>query len=137
MTAASQGLGERFVRLADEAQALYAIRPMWQDEGIFEEGHTRLEDVLPSGGSLRERMQDWMAYNRYLGNSKSRIEINTDLPMRVSVLPGLIAHEGYPGHQTDLSIKEKKTRRFPPSRWMYWKKARWSQYGWIQMRQTI
>jgi hypothetical protein len=49
-----------------------------------------------------------MAYNWYLGNSKSKIEINTDIPIQVSVLPDLLAHEGYPGHHTDLSIKEKK-----------------------------
>lgn len=147
--------GEK-VSLAEEAEALYDIRPAWQDERIFEEGHKLLEDVLPSGESLRDRMfawkqsleipvekakellpviiqklrgltdqkfnlpaeerfsvefvsdQPWMAYNWYLGNSKSRIEINTDIPIRVSVLPGLMAHEGYPGHHTDLSIKEKK-----------------------------
>jgi hypothetical protein len=43
-----------------------------------------------------------------LGNSKSRIEINTDIPIRISRLPDFMAHEGYPGHHTDLSIKEKK-----------------------------
>ncbi len=66
---------------------------------------------LPAGESFSVEFvsdQPWMAYNWYLGNSKSRIEINTDIPIRVSVLPGLIAHEGYPGHHTDLSIKEKK-----------------------------
>jgi len=144
------------VSLADEAEALYDVRPKWQEEANFEEAHKLLEEVLPSGGSLRERMlawkrsleipvekakellpiiteklrtlanqkfnlpegesftvefvsdQPWMAYNWYLGNSKSRIDINTDIPMRVSSLPDLIAHEGYPGHHTDLSIKEKK-----------------------------
>jgi hypothetical protein len=43
-----------------------------------------------------------------LGNAKSRIQINTDLPARISELPTLMAHEGYPGHHTDLSIKEAK-----------------------------
>jgi hypothetical protein len=52
--------------------------------------------------------QPWSAYNWYLGNSKSRIEINTDIPLRISRLPDFMAHEGYPGHHTDLSIKEKK-----------------------------
>ena len=52
--------------------------------------------------------QPWGAYNWYLGNAKSRIDINTDLPLRITRLPGLLAHEGYPGHHTDLSIKEKK-----------------------------
>lgn len=52
--------------------------------------------------------QPWSAYNWYLGNSRSRIEINTDIPIRISRLPDFMAHEGYPGHHTDLSIKEKK-----------------------------
>jgi len=147
--------GEK-VSLADEAEAIYDIRPEWKDESNFEEAHKLLEEALPPGGSLRERMLDWkrsleipvekvkellpivikklqmlthqkfklpddesftvefvsdqpwLAYNWYLGNSKSRIEINTDLPLRVSFIPGLMAHEGYPGHHTDLSIKEKK-----------------------------
>jgi len=147
--------GEK-VSLADEAEALYDVRPEWQEEANFEEAHKLLEEVLPSEGSLRERMlawkksleipvekakellpiiikklrtltdqkfklpegesftvefvsdQPWSAYNWYLGNSKSRIDINTDIPMRVSSLPDLIAHEGYPGHHTDLSIKEQK-----------------------------
>jgi hypothetical protein len=50
--------------------------------------------------------QPWSAYNWYLGNFKSRIDLNTDLPIRVSALAGLIAHEAYPGHHTELSIKE-------------------------------
>jgi len=50
--------------------------------------------------------QPWSAYNWYLGEFKSRIDINTDLPLRVGALAGLIAHEAYPGHHTELSIKE-------------------------------
>jgi hypothetical protein len=50
--------------------------------------------------------QPWAAYNWYLGNCRSRIDINTDLPLRITSLTGLIAHEGYPGHHTELSIKE-------------------------------
>jgi len=147
--------GEK-VSLADEAEALYDVRPEWQDEQNFEESHKLLEEALPAGASLRERMiawkqsleipvekvkkllpiiikklrtltdqkfnlpdgeaftvefvsdQPWLAYNWYLGNSKSRIDINTDLPLRISFLADLMAHEGYPGHHTDLSIKEKK-----------------------------
>jgi hypothetical protein len=51
--------------------------------------------------------QPWTAYNWYLGNFRSRIDINTDLPTRIGFLPALMAHEGYPGHHTDLVIKEK------------------------------
>ena len=55
--------------------------------------------------------QPWMAYNRYLGDYKSRIEINTDIPMRVDGLVITIAHEGYPGHHTELCMKEAKLVR--------------------------
>jgi hypothetical protein len=50
----------------------------------------------------------WAAYNWYLGGFRSTIQINADLPMRINGLSELIAHEGYPGHHTELSIKEKK-----------------------------
>jgi hypothetical protein len=55
--------------------------------------------------------QPWGAYNWYLGHCHSRIEINTDLPLHIVGLPGLtglLAHEGYPGHHTELSNKETK-----------------------------
>ena len=40
----------------------------------------------------------WGAYNWYLGNYKSRIELNTDLPVEATGLLGTMCHEGYPGH---------------------------------------
>jgi len=55
--------------------------------------------------------KSWGAYNLYLGGFQSRIDINTDLPMRVTELAELIAHEGYPGHHTELSIKEEELVR--------------------------
>ena len=55
--------------------------------------------------------QPWGAYNWYLGNYRSRIDINTDLPIGVTRPAGLIAHEAYPGHHTELSIKEEKLIR--------------------------
>jgi len=64
---------------------------------------------LPEGESFALEFvsnQPWGAYNWYLGGYKSRIDFNTDLPTKVNVLAGLIAHEGYPGHHTELSIKE-------------------------------
>ncbi len=48
----------------------------------------------------------WGGYNWPLGNLKSRIDINTDLPMPLTGLPDLLAHEGYPGHHTEHSTKE-------------------------------
>ncbi len=48
----------------------------------------------------------WGGYNWPLGNLKSRIDINTDLPVPLTGLPDLLAHEGYPGHHTEHSTKE-------------------------------
>ena len=53
----------------------------------------------------------WAAYNWYLGGFRSTIQINADLPIRAGSLSDLIAHEGYPGHHTELSIKEQKLVR--------------------------
>jgi hypothetical protein len=55
--------------------------------------------------------QPWSAYNWYLGDAKSRIQINTDLPVRSYVIPVLAAHEGYPGHHTEQACKEARLVR--------------------------
>lgn len=75
---------------------------------------TRKKFNLPDGEDFTlEFVSDkpWRAYNWYLGGFRSRIEINADLPPRINVLAGLIAHEGYPGHHTELSIKEQNLVR--------------------------
>ena len=50
--------------------------------------------------------QPWSAYNWYLGNYQSRIDLNTDLPVRANSAVPLLAHEAYPGHHTEHAIKE-------------------------------
>lgn len=55
--------------------------------------------------------QPWGGYNWYLGGCRSRIDINTDLPLRIAHLTGLLAHEGYPGHYTELANKELRLAR--------------------------
>src|SRR5690606_25247427 len=50
--------------------------------------------------------QPWSGYNWYLGDLQSRIEINTDLPVRANALPDLVAHEIYCGHHTEHALKE-------------------------------
>ncbi len=140
--------------LAEEVTLLYDVTPVWVDEREFEEAHRQLDDLLPQGASLYDRLdqhkqsteityaqaepllpvitahlreltrarfplpadesfelfavshQPWRAYNWYLGQGRSRIDINTDLPLHVTGLANLIAHEGYPGHHTELSIKD-------------------------------
>jgi hypothetical protein len=64
---------------------------------------------LPEGESVELRLvsgQPWSGYNWYLGNVSSRIELNTDLPIRLNDLPDLLAHEAYPGHHTEHSVRE-------------------------------
>jgi hypothetical protein len=53
----------------------------------------------------------WHAYNWYLGAYSSRIDINIDLPTYTISLPYHIAHETYPGHHTEHTVKEKELYR--------------------------
>ncbi|MFE9327427.1 DUF885 domain-containing protein [Nocardia sp. NPDC052278] len=48
----------------------------------------------------------WSGFNYYLGNYHSRVAINSDLKQHMAHLPGLIAHEAYPGHHTEHCRKE-------------------------------
>ena len=51
--------------------------------------------------------QPWGAYNWYLGNGRSLIEFNTDIPVSALGLINTFAHEGYPGHHTEHILKER------------------------------
>jgi len=71
---------------------------------------TRQRFTLPEGEEVALQIvedQPWSAYNWYLGNYCSRVDVNTDLPVRANAMLGLMAHEGYPGHHTEHAIKEK------------------------------
>jgi hypothetical protein len=63
----------------------------------------------PDGESLRVSLvtgQPWSGYNWYDGGRRSRVDINTDLPVRVSDLIGLVTHETYPGHHLEHAWHE-------------------------------
>jgi len=49
----------------------------------------------------------WSGYNYYQGGSKSRIEINADLPIYTERAIDLGCHEGYPGHHVYNALLEK------------------------------
>jgi hypothetical protein len=51
--------------------------------------------------------EPWSGFNYYLGDYKSRVAINADLPHRLMQLPHLVAHESYPGHHTEHCRKER------------------------------
>jgi hypothetical protein len=50
--------------------------------------------------------QPWSGFNYYLGGLRSRVAINTDLPVLSTGLAHLVAHEAYPGHHTEHARKE-------------------------------
>jgi len=69
---------------------------------------------LPPGEDLTLHLvenEPWAAYNWYLGDYCSRIDLNTDLPVRADSAVPLIAHEAYPGHHTEHALKEQRLYR--------------------------
>lgn len=49
--------------------------------------------------------------NWYLGNYRSHVDLNTDLPVSMNWLIDLVCHEGYPGHHTEFVSKERNLYR--------------------------
>jgi hypothetical protein len=70
---------------------------------------TRTLVELPSDeGVVLEIVRDrsWWASCDYLGDLRSRIAVNVDLPMTAIELLHLAVHETYPGHHSERCIKE-------------------------------
>jgi hypothetical protein len=153
LTTARKLAGEE-IGYADEVEACYGIRPSRVDEGVLEEAHRNLDEVLPGSGPVAERLvawreshtvppdllhqainslaedlrdrtmalfglpegehvdfelvshQPWSGFNYYLGDLRSRVAVNTDLPVLSTGLAHLVAHESYPGHHTEHTRKE-------------------------------
>jgi hypothetical protein len=67
--------------------------------------------ALPAGESFTLEFvkgKPWSGYNYYQGHYKSLIQVNTDLPIRISRAVDLGCHEGYPGHHVlNLMIEQK------------------------------
>ncbi|HEV7232923.1 MAG TPA: hypothetical protein VGN36_01660, partial [Sphingorhabdus sp.] len=70
--------------------------------------------ALPDGESFTMEFvtgKPWSGYNYYKGGYKSLIQINTDLPIRISRAVDLGCHEGYPGHHVlNLMVEQKLAR---------------------------
>jgi hypothetical protein len=103
-----QAWRERYIVAPDVARTLI--------DRILDETRRRTAAFvdLPAGEGVEIRMvsdQPWSGYNWYLGGNRSRVEINTDLPIRAGDLVGLIAHEAYPGHHTEHMVKEGRLYR--------------------------
>jgi hypothetical protein len=89
--------------------------PAEQVEGtvaaVIEEARARTRDLveLPDGeGVVLEIVRDkpWWAFCEYLGDLRSRILVNVDLPMSAMELLHLTLHETYPGHHAERCSKE-------------------------------
>jgi hypothetical protein len=64
---------------------------------------------LPPGEQLKVSLvtnQPWSGYNWYDGGLRSRVDINTDLPVRSADLVHTVAHETFPGHHLEHAWKE-------------------------------
>jgi hypothetical protein len=64
---------------------------------------------LPEGEDLAVslvRNQPWSGYNWYDGGRRSRVDLNTDLPIRASDLLTVLPHETYPGHHLEHAWHE-------------------------------
>jgi hypothetical protein len=90
------------------------LRPVF-DAAIAEcRRRTAQHITLPDGENFTMAFvtdKPWSGYNYYLGNYQSRIEINTDLPIRISRAVDLGCHEGYPGHHVlNLLIEQRMAR---------------------------
>ena len=112
--------GDGDVRERLEAQAAALTVPVDVLPGIVEWLTNELRAAagqsffVPAGEDLTISLvknEPWGAYNWYDGNLRSRIEVNTDLPVRAPRLMDLLAHEGFPGHHLEHATKEARLVR--------------------------
>jgi hypothetical protein len=64
---------------------------------------------LPDGEGLAVSLvenQPWSGYNWYDGGRRSRVDLNTDLPIRAADLLSVLPHETYPGHHLEHAWHE-------------------------------
>jgi len=87
------------------------LKPVF-DAAIAEcKARTARHIALPKGEQFTLAFvtgKSWSGYNYYQGGYRSRIEVNTDLPIRISRAVDLGCHEGYPGHHVLNSLLEQR-----------------------------
>lgn len=103
-------IAERFVAWR-EAQTVQPDRLEAAVASLAEDFRERTDRLfgLPEGEHIDFEMvtgQPWSGFNYYMGGLRSRVAINTDLPVLSTSLGHLVAHEAYPGHHTEHSRKE-------------------------------
>ena len=103
-------LAERFVAWR-EAQAVPPDRLEAAIASLCEDLRERTGTLfgLPDGERLDFELvtdRPWSGFNYYLGDLRSRVAVNVDLPVLSTTLAHLVAHESYPGHHTEHTRKE-------------------------------
>jgi hypothetical protein len=103
-------LAERYVAWR-EAQAVPPDRLEAAIASLAEDLRERTRTLfgLPENESVEFALvsnEPWSGFNYYLGGLRSRVVINTDLPVLSTSLGHLVAHEAYPGHHTERVRKE-------------------------------
>ncbi len=78
---------------------------------VIDEARASSQDLveLPAGEEVVlevVRGEPWLAFCSYLGDLRSRISVNVDLPISALELLVLALHEVYPGHHTERCCKE-------------------------------
>lgn len=75
-----------------------ALRPLVRDRhGLPEGEHVRYEVVHD---------KPWHAFNRYLGDYRSLVQLDSRAGRNLAALPLLATHESYPGHHTEHCLKQ-------------------------------
>jgi hypothetical protein len=90
------------------------VAPVMRD--LLAELRVRTAELLelPQGEELvveEVRDEPWWAFNYYLGALRSRVAVNLDVPTTRDDVVELVAHEIYPGHHTEHSVKEQRLIR--------------------------
>jgi hypothetical protein len=106
----SGALGERLIAWR-EAQAIPVERLQPAIQSLADDFRERTDRLwgLPEGEHIDfdlVKNEPWSGFNYYLGDLRSRVVINTDLPVLSTSLGHLVAHEAYPGHHTEHTRKE-------------------------------
>lgn len=103
-------LAERYIAWT-EAQVVPADVLGEAVHSLADDFRSRTAEIfgLPDGEHVEFQFVDkqpWSGFNYYLGDLRSRVAINTDLPVLSLSLGKLVAHEAYPGHHTEHCRKE-------------------------------
>jgi hypothetical protein len=104
-------LAERYQRWDDgDPVPRDKLEPVLRTLGERLRERTRELFGLPDGETYElELVSDkhWEGFNDYRGELRSRVEVNTDLPISPRSAVALVAHELYPGHHTERVWKER------------------------------